>query len=133
MPVSFRILPQCNLVEVTYVGTVSIGQTRQSMQDYLAHPDFRPGQMQLVDFTRISGLGSDMPEFLAFMAEVAGMLPFELTDHMLVYIAPTPAAREVAMKVARSWDGIAGVTVRIADSRTAALAILGLDRLPVGT
>ena len=49
MPASFRILPKHGLVYVRLYGHIWPAESLEAFRNYLRHPDFRPGQKQLID------------------------------------------------------------------------------------
>ncbi|WP_420012026.1 hypothetical protein [Tateyamaria sp.] len=62
MPVSFNILAERGLVVVRYDGFAAISDTLGASKAYVAHPDYAPGQKQLVDLSSILGVTED-PRF----------------------------------------------------------------------
>jgi hypothetical protein len=132
MPVGFRILPRHGLCVVTFSGLVGIDETRDSVGECARHPDFRPGMRHIFDLTHVTGVERDYPAYLALQAkalENLGPSPFE---SLLVYLAPTRPAQEMAELIRKSWEGLDWAIVRIVSDEMQALELLGVRAQSLG-
>ena len=130
MPVSFRILPEHNLVLVTYTGIAGIAESIEKMAQCSQHPDFRPWMRHCVDMSAVTGHEHDFVGFFALQAKGIEMFP-QTADMLLLFIAPTRIGQELANMARRTWEGLDRVSVQIAQDEAAALSMLGipLERL----
>ncbi|GGL62536.1 hypothetical protein [Wenxinia marina] len=126
MPVSFRILPGRNLVYVRYDGIAGVAETESSFRSYAAHPDFRPGQMQLIDVSRVTGYEKAYAEFIAMQARIAGMAYRPDRSIFIAFYATTAVGREMAGLAGASWDSVDGAVVVMGEDEGELLALLGL-------
>jgi len=127
MPVRVDILASGGVVYVRFDGVVRMDEIGRSMRAYGSHPDFRPGQKQLVDLSRVTGIALDHTGIMSLMAEGMGTLVQPGQEMLLVFWAPTREGQAAARMVTRSWDGNAGVVTRVVTDEAEALAILGLQ------
>jgi hypothetical protein len=126
MAVSFAVFPERGLVYVKYAGMAGIDETMRTMQAYMYHPDFRPGQKQLLDLSEVTGIDRDYPRFMAMAAQTLDMFVHGAAEHLIVYYVPTPIAREMAEMAIRSWADVQGVVTLLQEDEAEALALLGL-------
>ena len=126
MPVTFQILPTHGLVYVRFDGEARLGESQASMQAYRHHPDYRPGQKQLIDMSRVTGFERDFPRIIALMAEVAEIFHQPGVEMMAVYYVTNRHGRDVARLVMQSWADIPGIVTRMTEDEAAALSILGM-------
>jgi len=125
MPTSFQILPERNLVYARYDGTVDVHEAESVFLDYMRHPDYRPDQLQLVDLTAATGWSGDFIQAMKLQARKAEAFMAGQKKVLLVYLAPTEAARDIAVIVLRSWKGVPGFVPVLQEHESEALAILG--------
>lgn len=125
MPVSFHILADRGLVVVRYSGFAAIDDTLEATKDYVAHPDYAPGQRQLVDLSAITGYEKDYARFIMMQAAKAGRFTQSGTQTLVVYSAATPIALELATLFIKSWDDVHAVVPMIQYTQSDALALLG--------
>jgi hypothetical protein len=128
MPVSFQILNNPALVVVRYSGLATVAEGMQAFQDYLRHPDSRPGQRHLVDLAKVSEIENDFAALFRFQADKASALLTGEHPIMIVYLAPTEISQRMAQQILRSWEGLPGAIIRIAEDWDGAMDILGLRR-----
>jgi hypothetical protein len=129
MPVTFRILPQINLLHVAYAGCAGLAETVQLAADCAAHPDFRSSLRHLIDLGAVTDFERDVPGYFAMQARVIELFPVVgegFQSLTMVVIAPPGPPRQMAEMVRRSWDGLDGAIVRIVEDEAAALSVLGL-------
>ncbi|MFP4273423.1 MAG: hypothetical protein ACLFRU_00210 [Paracoccaceae bacterium] len=127
MPASFRILPDLGLVHVRYEGAVRLAETAALFAEYAGHPDRGAGQKQLVDLSAITSFERDYVTLVQLQAQKADIFPSGEGDTMIVYLAPSDMAFDLARLILRSWDGIPGVIATAQRSEAEALSLLGLD------
>lgn len=126
MPASFTILPERGLVYVHYSGFVTIGDTHDAIADYMRHPASRPGQMQLVDLSDVTGFEDDIVELIKLQAGKADLFrPADGIQTLLVYYAPHDEGFAMAKLILRSWQGVTSVMATIQRHEAEALDILG--------
>lgn len=125
MPVSFRILPERGLVFVRYTGFALLDESNEVFGQYAAHPDFRPGQKQLVDLSGVTGVETDYVKLFALQAKKADVFLGTGAQTLLVYFAPTPIAMDLAESVIRSWEPSGAVIPLIQEDEQEALKLLG--------
>ncbi|MGV6849213.1 MAG: hypothetical protein ACWA5A_12630 [Marinibacterium sp.] len=125
MPVSFRIFPGRGLVYVRYAGHTYLDESFAAIADYMRHPDFRPGQKQLVDLAAVTGYERDFARLLELQAGKADLFGGSGLETLIVYYAPTPQSRDLARLVMRSWEPFDHVIARIQETEADALALLG--------
>lgn len=125
MPLSFRIFPRRGLVVVRYEGEATVAETLKVFGEYAAHPDFAPGQKQLVDLSRLQSYEKNYVRIMQLQAAKADHLNTPGTQSLVVYLAPTPAAQEMTALIMRSWEEIDAIVPVIQHSEAEALAILG--------
>jgi hypothetical protein len=125
MPVSFRILPERGLVFVRYTGFAVLDESSQVFGQYAAHPDFQPGQKQLVDLSGVTGMERDYVKLFALQARKADAFLGTGAQTLLVYFAPTPIAMDLAEAIIRSWEPSGAVIPLIQEDESDALKLLG--------
>ncbi|WP_415403247.1 hypothetical protein [Tateyamaria sp. SN3-11] len=125
MPLTFRILADRGLVVVRYSGHATIEETMAATKAYVASPDYAPGQKQLIDMTRITSYEKDYVRFLEMQAAKADRFMSSGVQSLVVYIAPTPVAQEIAGLFIRSWADVDAVVPLMQHSEAEALALLG--------
>lgn len=125
MPVRFHILADRGLVVVRYSGFAAIDDTLVATKAYVAHPDYAPGQKQLVDLTAITGYEKDYARFMMMQASKAGRFTQSGTQTLVVYVAPTPVAQELGTLFTKSWDDVDAVVPLIQYAEADALAMIG--------
>ncbi|GGD34058.1 hypothetical protein [Sinisalibacter lacisalsi] len=121
-----RILPEIGLVYVRYSSWMSIDESGAAFAEYLAHPDFRLGQKQLIDLTEVTEWDRDFTKLLALQARKADVFHQPPHSTLLAMIAPTPKARTLANWVSRSWDQVDTVAYLVAETEAEALELLGI-------
>jgi len=131
MPVIFRIFPDRGLVVVRYSGVAAIDDTMTATKAYTAHPDYAPGQKQLVDLTQVTGYEKDYVRFMMMQASKAGRFANAGVQSLVVYIAPTPISQEMSALFIRSWDDVDAVVPMIQHSESEALALLGQPEITI--
>ncbi|QQA44493.1 hypothetical protein [Pelagovum pacificum] len=125
MAISFQILADRGLVYVRYGDHVNFGETLEAFGRYAAHPDFAPGQRQLVDLSRVTSFENNYPELLKLQARKLDDFAQQGIQTLLVYYAPTDISFDMARLVRRSWDGLEGVVIRVAQTEEQALEMIG--------
>ena len=125
MPLTFRIIPQRGLVLVDYDGFSTIEELKNATALYLAHPDYAAGQKQLVDLTYITGFEKDYVRFMEIQAAKAERLEGAGVQSIVVYVAPSTMAQEVATLFTRTWAPTRNVVALVQHSEAEALELLG--------
>ncbi|MEY1555714.1 hypothetical protein AB3Y40_08770 [Yoonia sp. R2331] len=125
MPVDFNLLASRGLVYLRYDGFVTVAEAMDALEEYKAHPQFHPGHKHLADFSRITGFEHDYVKVFALQAEVAAALVQDGYEILLVMLAQSGPALEMAHLVRKSWEGVTTVVPRVAETEAQALALLG--------
>ncbi|MEL7092356.1 MAG: hypothetical protein AAFN94_11535 [Pseudomonadota bacterium] len=125
MPLDFRIFPERGLVVVRYEGMARVADTMRVFGEYAAHPDFSPGQKQLVDLTALTDYERDFAAVMELQAAKADHLAGPGAQSLIVYLAPGPVAREMSALITRSWEDVDAVIACILESEAEALEVLG--------
>lgn len=126
MPVSFRILPTHGLVYVRIEGDVRAFESLARFKEYAKHRDFRPGQKQLIDLSRVTGFDDDFPKLIELQARKADAFLANGAQSLTVYYAPCRQTRAFAQLLQRNWNPFPGVVTVIQDNEADALSILGM-------
>ncbi|MCW1933526.1 hypothetical protein [Pararhodobacter zhoushanensis] len=126
MSATYRILPDRALVYVRYEGFVTLDESVAVIGEYIHDPQRRPGQMQLVDLSAVTGFEFDFVRLMALQAQKAAIFrPADGIQTLLVYYAPHDEGYEMAKLVLRSWQGVPSVMATIQRHESDALDILG--------
>ena len=125
MALTFRIFPERGLVVARYAGLARIDDTMRVFAEYAAHPDFAPGQKQLVDLTDVTAYEKDYVRIMEMQARKADHMNVPGAQSLVVYLAPTPAAQEMTALIMRSWEDVDAIVPVIQHTEAEALAILG--------
>lgn len=125
MSIAYQILPDLDLVYVQYSGVAGVIETFASYTDYLADPDHRPGQKQLIDLSQVLGFEKNYASLLMLHAVKARALSPSPVETLMVYYAPSDRTFAMARLAAQSWSGVGNISPRIARSEAEALALLG--------
>jgi|APHot6391423177_1040244.scaffolds.fasta_scaffold00017_39 hypothetical protein len=128
MPARFEILPDLALVVVRYEGHATIQEGFDAFEAYMTHPDRNPQHRHLVDLGGISGFDADFAGLFRLQAHKASGLTMTEPSVMIVYHTPTMVSQRLAQQVLRSWEGLPGAIIRIAQDWDGAMDILGLRR-----
>ena len=126
LPVSFKILPQRQLILFTYAGLVGLQESTDAIGACARHPDYRPWQRQFCDLSRVTGVERDFPKLMKMQAKIVEDLQSDGNDLIVVFYAPTQVGQILAHTARKSWDGLNAVIVLIHDDEAEALALLGL-------
>jgi hypothetical protein len=126
MPLNFRIFPQHGLCIVEYRGRMAMDESAAVFERYLQHPDYRPGQKQLIALDQVTEIATDFPGLMKLQAQKAGHLHSPQWQTLIAYLASTPRTLRFAHLIQRSWEGIDGVVARVFTDDAAALSFLGV-------
>ena len=128
MTVSFNILRPPGLVYVRYEGDIRIAEICASIEDYVIHPECRPGQKQLIDLSRVTGFDfeTDPLKLIELQARKADVCLADGAQVLVVYYAPGLELRKLANLLLRTWEPFPGVVAVIQENEADALSILGL-------
>lgn len=132
MPVSFRIFPNRGLVYVRYEGEANFENSSTVFEQYTRHPDCRPGQKQLLDLSRLTGIITSYPDLMKLQARKADLFITGHSETLIVYYAPTEIARRVANIMERTWDNVPGVVPLVVEQEEQALSLLGQTERSLG-
>jgi hypothetical protein len=126
--VEYQILDEFALVYVQYSGIATVADGTECFGRYLGDPGRRPGQRQFVDLSAISGFENDFGALFRLQATKASALMRDENPAMMVYLAPTVISLKMAHQILRSWEGLDGAVIRLAEDWDGAMDILGLPR-----
>ena len=127
MGIDVRILPRRGVVVVRYSGTIMVAETMEAFGAYMSHPDYAPGQKQLIDLSGVVGYETDYVKIMKLQAKKADAFIRGGALVLMVYYAPNKTTLGLAHLIARSWEGIDGLTALVQQDETRALALLGID------
>ncbi len=128
MAYRIRILPEHDLAYFRYSGTASIDDYLAVVDQYPRHPDFRLGQKNLVDLTRLEDIERDYARILELQARIAGFVQSTQNDIFSVIVAPSAIAQEASQIVLRSWEELnARVVRRMVRNMEEAAVLLGIS------
>jgi hypothetical protein len=126
MPGTYRILPAHGLVYVAYQGIATLNDARGLYDAYLADPDRRPEQKQLIDLTGIDDWERDLVGLMQFQADAAaGIYGADRSMMMVIHAAPGPSMR-LARHFVDAWSAVDGMVITLQTEEAAALSILGV-------
>jgi hypothetical protein len=128
MPIRFCVLLNHGLCYVEYYGRATVQEGVDAFDAYLKHPDYRPGQRQLVDLSGVTKVENNFPRLFTFQADKAAAFMSAGHPVMMVYLAPTDVSLKMARSIQRSWEGLDGAVVRVAVDWPGAMDILGIPR-----
>lgn len=126
MPVSYQILPQCGLAYLRLSGVIDPKEALSAFEDYLIHPDYAPGQKQLIDMSAMTDYKRDYTALMQVQARKAAAFVGGRTETLIVFHCPTQKSCELARLIERSWVDVPYVVLSLQPTEEHALAILGL-------
>jgi hypothetical protein len=126
MPLDFRILSQIGVVFVRYWGRADLTETMAMFEDYMRHPDYRPGQRHIVDTSGVTEVDTNYARLMAVQARVTDTFEPEAPEAMVVYFAPHELGLRMARLVTQSWQGNGQAVILTAETEAQALGLLGL-------
>jgi hypothetical protein len=126
MPADFEILHDHALVLVRYEGHATIADGFEAFERFMRHPERNPTYNHLVDLGGISDFDADFAGLFRLQARKAAGLTEVEPSVMIVYHTPTKVSQRLAQQVLRSWEGLPGAVIRIAQDWEGAMDILGL-------
>lgn len=132
MPLSFFIFPDDGLCAVRYSGVMRMEESAAVFAQYVRHPDYRPGQKQLIDLDDVTAMDTDFVGLMKLQAEKAGHMHGPELQTLIAYLATRPKTQKFARLIQRSWDGIDGVVARVMTDEAEALDFLGLPADRIG-
>ena len=125
MPTSFEILKRRGLVYIRHSGIATFEESQTALGQCAAHPDFDPSHKHLVDCRDVIRFERDYARLMALQAQIADVVIPHQSETLLVFLATTQVAREVATLVQQSWEGSGTVIPRGVQNEADALAFLG--------
>lgn len=126
MPVSFHIFPDRNLVLARFYGHILLADCLASAKAYGEHPDANPRQNQLIDLGSVTSYERDLVQIMSLMARLPDHLLKPGYEPLILYIAPSRVAQEIAGLVLKSMQGIDAAVMRVFEDEAQALEVLGL-------
>lgn len=130
MPMTFRILPNRNLVHSRCRGQVTVAEVLDAIESYQHHENFAPGQSLLIDLSDVTGYERDFTKIMSLQAQQAGIsLPSDGSSpdtFYLIYVAPNEMTQAMANASLRSWRDLPGVAALVFERLDQAAEVLGL-------
>ncbi|MGH1424082.1 MAG: hypothetical protein ACRBBU_05100 [Pseudooceanicola sp.] len=126
MAVTYQILARRGVVYVRFEGKAVVAESFDALARLARDPEYRPDHSQLIDLTGVTDVELDYVELFKLHARKAEMFESNNGHMLVVYVAPTEVSLGLANLITRSWDGVKGLTNRIAQNEAEALDILGL-------
>ena len=133
MAIRFQVFPQLGLVYVHYSGVLRMDETLRVFADYTRHPEYRPGQKQLVNLSDLTGMDMDYVKLMQMQATKADHFHLPEWETLLAFYADTPENLRIAQIVIQSWTDVPGVAARAFGDEASALAFLGLPETRLET
>lgn len=132
MAVEFQIQSDHNLVFVSFRGHVTVSETMAAFDKYANHPDFRPGQTQLVDLSQVKSYERDFTKIMALQAHQTEAFLGSENRPYLMFIAPNKLTRGMAMAAVRSWQHLNAVVPLVVSSIAEAAEVLSFETASLG-
>lgn len=126
MSVDFTILNQHGLVYVRYQGVARVSDTQAAFEQYMKHPDLKPGLKQFVDLSLVTDAEPNYFDLMKLQMMKAEVFLQGEGQTLLVYYAPSDVALEIARFAARTWDEVSRVVAIVHQEEKEALKLLGL-------
>lgn len=127
MAIDLKILPDLNLIVMTWSGRIDAGQSDAALQEYATHPQARSGQNILSDMRAVTHSRFDLPKRLAIQAKLERILKIGDTPRHIVYYAPTEVSQLMATQYAALWAVTPSVTAEVLSDESQALRALDLS------
>ncbi len=131
MSVWYQVLPQLNLAVFTYSGHITFAEALAAVAAVARHPDHHDTMRQLCDLSGVTGVESGFLALMQTQARMAESLLPASGERIVVFYAPTVAAKKLAQTARKSWDGLDQVLVRVVEREDHALALLGLKQTAI--
>lgn len=125
MPVSFHIFKERGLVYVRYEGFATPDESLTAFGEYAQHPDCRPGQKQIVDFSKVTGFSNDFVKLMELQANKAEVFMGHGEETLIVYLATNEMTLTMARTVEKSWEPFPSVVPIVLQNEADSLALLG--------
>ena len=126
MPITYRIIPDRDLVVLRLSGQASAARSVAVVGEMRADPDFRAHFHTLIDMRAMTGTDQSGADFArdadALQADAERV--HRPVKHAIV--ANTPTARAMAEMQKNFFNAVPGLSLRIFDEAEAAVAWLGL-------
>ena len=119
-------MPDKGVVVVRYSGHATVREGMEAFRAYAKHPDYAPGQRQLVDLSGVITFKNTPWDLLKFHALKVSGLIVPGHETLMAFHAPTDVTWSMANQSARSWEGVSTVIARVFAQEDAALSFLGL-------
>ncbi len=127
MSVSLRILPEHFLVYIHCVGRMDMSECARTFAAMIAHPDYRKGMRELVDFSDLTDWERDYPAMMRHQAREAEVRNDPRHPSLVVCLAPDDRSQGLAQFIKRAWDHTHHVVAVTVETEPEALAVLGVD------
>ncbi|MFD1343179.1 hypothetical protein [Litorisediminicola beolgyonensis] len=125
VPTEFRILARRGLCYVRHHGSLEIAEIARVFEAYLAHPDFRPGQTQLLDMRDVTDHRISYAELMSFHTRVASLMPRSHAEMIAGILVASKPGRQLAEFYERYWSSVPEMLVTVQEDPAALLDILG--------
>lgn len=110
---------------ISFSGHVKAEEGVSAFENYIAHPDYSPGQKHLIDFSEATGFEGDFTQLMTLHARlIDALLPNQQT--LFVYCAPTPLGQEMTQHGVTAWQNVKEVIVRVLKTEADAMDVIGL-------
>lgn len=128
MPVRYTILDRFSIVYIQYSGVATVAEATEAFTRYFGDAARKPGQRHFVDLSALRRFDVDFASLFRFQALKAAALAQDETPTMMLYLAPTRVSLKMAHQILRSWEGLDGAIIRLAEDWDGAMDIFGLPR-----
>jgi len=132
MPANYTILPDKGLAYVRFSGHVSMDEVAVCLDGFAKDPNNLVALKHIVDFSAVTSYDDDFVRIIEMQAEMASVFTGDLSQWMFAYYAPNPIGREMANYGLRAWSAVPEVVIRLTDSESHTLDVLGFSERRLG-
>ncbi|SLN12070.1 hypothetical protein [Pseudooctadecabacter jejudonensis] len=126
MPIQYTFIEHPPVLHLRYSGQFTMQTSLDAVAEYSQNPKFVAEMPHLIDLSGIHVFTTDHKEFIEAqirLLEQYGEYRYESTS---VFLAPTPAARQLAAMATNMWSEVPGINLRTVEDIAHAAVILGL-------
>ena len=125
MAVTFELIPSRGLVYIRYSGFAGIDETLAAAQNFMHHPDFKPGLRHLFDVSHVTEVDQDFTKFFSLQAQLVDVYERVDGDQLIAFYAPGPEGQIMARMAQKTWEPMPEMVIKTFENEADALAFLG--------
>jgi hypothetical protein len=126
MPVTYKVLPERNLIVFNYWGDLTPAEAQAAVVEAMQHPMAKSTMRHLCDVSRVTAIERDHVGMMKMQSRIIESLELNSQDVMVVFYAPTKTGLQIAQMARKSWEGLDRAIVLVQQTEAGALALLGL-------